>query len=127
MPTPSQAPAVVKTARLARLLPYYRDVLGCRVVQHVPGVVALIELHGVPLQLWQRNDFGGHSFCVVLLEGGQARIRQLHAAFARSDAGALMESRPTLQPWGSWEFGVVDIEGNQIVFEQWITGVAQVR
>jgi len=117
-------PAVVRTRSLRGLLPYYADVLGFSVLQHVPGVVALLQFEQVALQLWQRNDFGGHSFCVVSLDDRHCDIQGLHAAFQRCDAGGLMERAPMLQPWGSWEFGLVDPEGNQIVFEQWLKGLA---
>ncbi|QJW85242.1 hypothetical protein HK414_23060 [Ramlibacter terrae] len=118
-------PAVVRTRSLRGLLPYYRDVLGFRVLQHVPGVLALLQFEQFTLQLWQRNDFGGHSFCVVSLDGRRSDIQRLHAAFRRCDAGGLMERVPALQPRGSWEFGLVDPEGNQVVFEQWVTGLAR--
>lgn len=118
----AQSPVpVIRTASIARLLPYYRDVLGFRPVQHIPGVVAVLELGGVALQLWQRNDCEGHSFCVVSLDARQSDIFRLYAGFARTAPTALMEPRPQLQPWNSWEFGVVDNEGNQLVFEQWVT------
>lgn len=125
--SPPSAIPFVKTARLARLLPYYRDVLGFEVVQHVPGVVAFLESGGLELQLWQRNDWQGHAFCVVRLDGLHADIRRLHAAFLRRAPAALMEPKPILQAWDSWEFGLVDCEGNQLVFEQWVEPAVATR
>ncbi|RYY66190.1 MAG: hypothetical protein EOO24_54295 [Comamonadaceae bacterium] len=124
MPKSSQsAVPVIQTARLDRLVPYYRDALGFRLAQHIPGVVAMFTIGEAQLQLWQRNDCDERSFCVVKL-GREVDVARLHAMLTRSAPEALMEARPTLQDWGSWEFGLVDPEGHQLVFEQWVPGEA---
>ena len=119
--SPASTP-VVRTARLARLLPFYRDVLGLRLVQHIPGVAASFAIGDAELQLWQRNDCEDRSFCVVTL-GPEVDVARLHARVARTAPAALLETRPTLQDWGSWEFGLVDPDGHQLVFEQWVPGL----
>jgi hypothetical protein len=53
-------------------------------------------------------------------EPGQC-IFQLHARPARH-ARALLDAPPQLRPWGAWEFRLTDIDGNRLVFVQWVAG-----
>jgi hypothetical protein len=57
---------------------------------------------------------------LALDEPGQC-IFQLHARPARH-ARALLDAPPQLRPWGAWEFRLTDIDGNRLVFVQWVAG-----
>lgn len=45
---------------------------------------------------------------------------EVHARLAQHARGALGEDAPRLRPWGAWEFSLTDIEGNRLIFVQWV-------
>lgn len=116
---PAMTVPAVCTPDLTRLLAYYRDRLGFQVIQEVRGVLALIQHGPVRLQLWQRaGEFQGD--CRIRLDGHQANVFQVHARLAQNARSALGEKAPRLRPWGAWEFNLTDIEGNRLIFVQWV-------
>ena len=113
---------VLRTARLARTVAHYRDALGFRVAQMVPGVVALMRHGPVCLQLWQHGDLAAPESCRIALNGVGIDIFQCHARLAAS-ARPWMDMTPRLKPWGAWEFCLLDAEGNRLIFVQWAVDV----
>lgn len=124
---PSLPIPVVPAANLSLLLPYYRETLRFRVLQEVRGVLALIESGAVRLQLWQRNCRGAAARCRVPVDGTQGCIFRTYAALAQVARSALVEDRPTLMPWGAWEFSLFDREGNRLLFAQWLNAPRMAR
>lgn len=117
---PAMTVPAVCTPNLAQLLAYYRDQLGFQVIQEVRGVLAFIQHGPVRLQLWQRaGKFQGD--CRIRLDGQDANVFQVHARLAQHARSALGEEAPRLRPWGAWEFSLTDIEGNRLIFVQWVT------
>ena len=120
MSTPSLRLAipVVRTARLADLLPDYRDRLRFRVRQQVPGVLAVLERGDVRLQLWQVQDHAGPERTVVDLDACATNIFRLAADLVRAGGPLLATTGPCMQAWGTWTFTLLDAQGNEIVFAQ---------
>jgi catechol 2,3-dioxygenase-like lactoylglutathione lyase family enzyme len=112
---PTLAVPVLRTPFLARLTAFYQEVFGFELVQQVPGVVSVLRQGPVRLQLWQyaRGDRDGR----VLLSA-DACIFALHAGLARRGRAFLREHAPQLKCWGCWEFSLIDIDGNCLVFAQ---------
>lgn len=119
---PTLAVPVLRTARLARTLALYRDGLGFTVAQHIPGVLALLRHGAVQIQLWQHGTLPQPECCRVALDGLPVDIFACHAQLARS-ARPWLDVAPRLQPWGAWEFCLLDSEGNRLIFTQWATTV----
>lgn len=46
-------------------------------------------------------------------------IFSLHARLEQYGSGLLEQTMPMLQPWGAWEFSLVDLEGNRLVVMEW--------
>lgn len=111
-------PAVC-TPNLTQLLAYYRDQLGFQVIQEVRGVLAFVQHGPVRLQLWQwAGKFQGDRR--IRLDGQDANVFQVHASLAQRARSALGEDAPSLRPWGAWEFSLIDVEGNRLIFVQWV-------
>jgi catechol 2,3-dioxygenase-like lactoylglutathione lyase family enzyme len=116
---------IVRTAHLPRLVAFYVEALGFRLVQQVPHVVALLACGPVRLQLWQSPCAGGR--CVLTLDGAGGNVFAVHAHLRRLGRHLLSGNGPELKPWGAWEFTLTDLDANQLVFMQWIDGVALPR
>lgn len=116
IPQPSLPVPVLRTGNLARSLAWYRDVLGLRVRWQVPHVAAQLDLPEGSMQLWQVPDLA-RQHCQLVLEGRHC-IFSCHARLART-ARMWIGPTPRLKPWGSWEFGITDPDGNELRFAQW--------
>lgn len=119
---PALAVPAIRTARIAGLLPFYRDALGFDVPQHVPGTVALLRHGHVRLQLWQQPEQPMPALVRAEVQGGHAEIFALYGRLACRGQGAGLDESPRLRAWGAWEFLLTDPEGNRIVFAQWAVG-----
>lgn len=108
------------TPNLKKLLAFYRDELGFHVLQQVPGVLALLRHGSVRLQLWQQPG-AAQTIRTIRIELEEDDAFRLHARLARHERSALADEAPRLQPWGAWEFSLIDAEGNRLVFVQWAT------
>jgi hypothetical protein len=113
----SGAIPIVRTTHLRRLVVFYVEALGFRVLQEVPHVVALLAHGRLRLQLWQ-SDFAG-SRCAITLDGAGATIFDVHTRLAKVGRHLLSGNAPQLKPWGAWEFTLTDLDANQLVFLQW--------
>ena len=112
------------TTNLKKLLAFYRDALGFQVLQQVPGVLALLRHGSVRLQLWQQHC-AAQTIRTIRIELEEEDVFQLHTRMARHERSATADEAPRLQPWGAWEFSLIDAEGNRLVFVQWdIAGLA---
>lgn len=116
---PAMTVPAVCTPNLMQLLAYYRDQLGFQVIQEVRGVLAFVQHGPVRLQLWQRAGQFRRDFR-IRLDGQGCNVFQVHARLAQHARGALGEDAPRLRPWGAWEFSLTDIEGNRLIFVQWV-------
>lgn len=116
------AAPILRTRNLHQLVTFYVEALDFRVVQLVPHVAALLSCGSFQLQLWQWERASGR--CVATLEAGTRTIFDLHARFARHGR-SLLSGPPELRAWGAFEFGLVDFEGNQLVFLQWTVGAGE--
>ena len=120
---------------LERSLVFYRDKLGFMLIHRESGF-AIFSCDSVVIHLWVANDeswrtksyashdakpiiSGAESFiagtasCRIRVEG----IDELHSVL--EPLGILHQNAPLeRQPWGDWEFGVVDPDGNLVTFFQ---------
>lgn len=117
---PQLAVPVLQVADLRSSLAWYTGSLGWTLAQHVPGVVSLLRLDAVRLQLWQVPDAPAQE-CRVPLEGPPCQIFRCHSRMTRA-ARTWIADAPVLQPWGEWQFGVVDVDGHRLCFTQWAHG-----
>lgn len=113
------AAPTLRTRNLQQLVTFYVEALDFRVVQLVPHVVALLSCGPLRIQLWQSKCASGR--CVATLAAGRSTIFDLHAQLARYGR-SLLSGPPELRAWGAFEFSLVDLEGNQVVFLQWLAG-----
>jgi catechol 2,3-dioxygenase-like lactoylglutathione lyase family enzyme len=130
--------AVLRTPDLARAVNDYRAVLGFECLHHIPGVFAL--LHHGPLQvtLWAcaappgRFERPRHSDCPVEHFHPQdhsvvtSHCHALHVSLrnALRRVGVpvherLPEAVPQRQPWGAWEFTLIDGDGHRLHCVDW--------
>jgi hypothetical protein len=109
---------VLRTTSLARSTAWYREVLGVRMAQRVPGVFALLRLSAAEFQLWQVPEVEAAQTCCIVLDGRRTGLFECHGHLART-ARAWIAAAPTLQPWGAWEFSVLDCDGHRLRFMQW--------
>lgn len=113
------AAPILRTRNLRQLVTFYVEALDFRVVQMVPDVVALLACGPFQIQLWQSQRASGR--CLATLAAGAGTIFDLHARLARHGR-SLLSGAPQLKVWGAFEFSLVDYEGNQLVFLQWVAG-----
>lgn len=101
-----------------RLARFYIHALEFELVQHIVGVFACLRSAALPLQIWGRHD-ARPGRTSVILEQDDASIFDVHRQLMRV-APALLDSRsPRAMAWGAWQFGLTDIDGNQLLFVQW--------
>jgi hypothetical protein len=104
-----------------RLARFYIHALEFELVQHIVGVFASLRSAALPLQVWGRQD-ARPGRTNVILEQDDPSIFDVHRQLLRV-APALLDSRsPRRMPWGAWQFGLTDIDGNQLQFVQWRRG-----
>lgn len=104
-----------------RLARFYIHALEFELVQHIVGAFASLRSAALPLQVWGRRD-AHPGRTTVVLEQGDASIFDVHRQLVRV-APALLDSRsPRPMAWGAWQFGLTDIDGNQLLFVQWRDG-----
>lgn len=113
---------VLRTRNLHQLVAFYVEALDFRVVQLVPHVAALLSCGSFQIQLWQSESASGR--CVATLEADRHTIFELHARMARHGR-SLLSGPPELRAWGAFDFGLVDFEGNHLVFLQWVLGTEE--
>ena len=97
---------------VAAAVAYYRDVLGFRInyQQHDLGVM---DRDNITLLLIARTErHAGIGSAYVYVEDADALYMELRAK------GANVQGEPVSYPWGLRDFGVVDLERNQIRFGQ---------
>lgn len=112
---------VLRTTSVVRTSAWYREVLGLRMAQRVPHVFALLRLGAAQFQLWQVPEVEAAQTCCIVLDGRRTSLFECHAQLARAARGWI-SAAPALQPWGAWEFGVTDCDGNRLRFMQWASG-----
>jgi catechol 2,3-dioxygenase-like lactoylglutathione lyase family enzyme len=97
---------------VAAAVAYYRDVLGFRInyQQHDLGVMDRDAVTVVLIARTQRHTGIGSAY--VYIEDADALYAELRAK------GANLQDEPVSHPWGLRDFGVLDLEGNRIVFGQ---------
>jgi uncharacterized glyoxalase superfamily protein PhnB len=91
---------------------YYRDVLGFRInyQQHDLGVM---DRDNITVLLIARKDrHAGIGSAYIYVENADALYAELRAK------GASVQGEPVSYPWGLRDFGVLDLERNQIRFGQ---------
>lgn len=114
---PHLAVPVLRTPRLRDATAFYVDTLGFTLAQKVPGVLALLRHGPLVLQLWQAQTRAPQG-CCIRIDADLDSIFDCHARLARH-ARTRIAAPPALQPWGAWEFSLVDGEDNRLVFVQW--------
>jgi catechol 2,3-dioxygenase-like lactoylglutathione lyase family enzyme len=112
---------------------FYRDQLGFGVVHQDTGF-AIVRRDAVEIHLWEAGDEGwrdrvgtspvvsgaesfiaGTASCRVQVAG----VEDLHSEL--QPRGILHPNAQIAnQPWGTREFGVLDVDGNLITFFEWI-------
>lgn len=98
---------------LKQSLDYYENKLGFRSVMTMPkGDYAIVERDEVSIHLF-RADEGTTSRSIHIFTEG---LDELHDELAR--AGAQVTQGIVLKPWGSRDFRVLDIFGNEIKFTE---------
>ena len=116
--TPALSPMMLKALPelpfddVAAAVAYYRDVLGFRInyQQHDLGVM---DRDNITLLLIARTErHTGIGSAYVYVEDADALYGELRAK------GANVQGEPVSYPWGLRDFGVVDLERNQIRFGQ---------
>ena len=97
---------------VAAAVAYYRDVLGFRInyQQHDLGVMDRDVVTVVLIARTKRHTGIGSAY--IYVEDADALYAELQAR------GANIQSEPVSHPWGLRDFGVLDLEGNRIVFGQ---------
>lgn len=115
---PTQSVPVLFSPDPVRLARFYAYALEFQITQHIVGVFALLRSPALPLQIWGRRD--AKPTCTqVILEEGDPTIFDVHRQLARVAPALIDAQRPMRTPWGAWQFGMTDIDANQLLFMQW--------
>ena len=130
--------AVLRTPDLARAVNDYRTVLGFECRHLIPGVFALLR-HG-PLQVslwacaatpgrfekpgaqdWPASRFkpGDHSVVTTHSHALHASLRDALCRVGVPVSQRLPHEAPQLQPWGAWEFTLLDGDGHRLHCVDW--------
>ena len=108
----------------SRLARFYAHVLDFQILQHIPGVCAFLRSASLPLQVWGRRDAQpGHSH--VTLEASDPSIFDIHRELMRAAPSLVDERTPRVTLWGARQFCLTDIDGNRIVFTQWVRALEE--
>lgn len=109
MVTASLEGLTLHVADLERSLEFYNKVPGARVLDHRPGVFAMLQIGKARLGLLARaQNLGFH--LEIETEDLEAMYAQLQAA------GIEPKTSPTKKPWGEVDFTVADPDGNLVEF-----------
>jgi catechol 2,3-dioxygenase-like lactoylglutathione lyase family enzyme len=97
---------------VAAAVAHYRDVLGFRInyQQHDLGVMDRDAVTVLLIARTERHTGIGSAY--IYVENADALHAELQAK------GANLQGGPVSHPWGLRDFGVLDLEGNRIVFGQ---------
>ena len=108
-----RTPAVLHSPQLARALDFYTTQWGFSLVQHVPGVVAILRRESVAVHLMQlRSDMAAEAFaCKLLVDDVSAWGDALVSA-----PGQVVRTVID-QPWGL-EVGLSDCDGHRLFLVQ---------
>ena len=105
--------AVLYSPELKRTVDFYQSQWGFNVVQHIPGVLAILMRESITVQLWQRrSDMPRQTFAYRLLVNNL----ELWLINLVSAAGQISHCM-TEQAWGC-EFGLSDCDGNRLLLVQ---------
>ncbi|MFZ4288589.1 hypothetical protein [Variovorax sp. HJSM1_2] len=113
----SQGGLSLPTPALAAALQDWQQNLGFTLRQHIPGVWAMLACGGLRVQLWQQLADQ------PLLQPVQLRVVvrdvfHLHSRLAYQ-ACTPLSGAPQRTPLGSWEFSLLDRDGNSLQLVQW--------
>ena len=109
METASLEGLTLHVADLDRSLEFYSKIPGARVVDHRPGVFAMVQIGKARVGLLARpQSLGFH------LEIETADLEAMHTQLLA--AGIEPKSPPTRKPWGEVDFTVLDPDGNRVEF-----------
>lgn len=129
---------ILHTPKLDAAVQDYAGVMGFEVAQHVSGVVAVLRVGHIHLYLWQQGADVRNGAAVAFKPGHhRVAVGSAFDAFSNLVGGfkklgrtappetqALLIHRlsgpPKLQPWGAWEFSLVDADGNVLHMVQWV-------
>jgi uncharacterized glyoxalase superfamily protein PhnB len=97
---------------VAAAVAYYRDVLGFR-INYQQQDLGVMDRDNITLLLIARTELhAGIGSAYIYIEDADALYAELRAK------GANLQGEPVSHPWGLRDFGVVDLERNQIRFGQ---------
>jgi catechol 2,3-dioxygenase-like lactoylglutathione lyase family enzyme len=91
---------------------YYRDVLGFRINYQQPDLGVMDRDNITVLLIARTERHTGIGSAYIYIENADALYAELRAK------GASVQGEPVSHPWGLRDFGVVDLERNQIRFGQ---------
>lgn len=102
---------------LSAALQDWQQNLGFTLQQHIPGVWALLACGGLRVQLWQQLADQPLMQPVHL----RVVVRDVFHLYSRLDYQASTRrcGAPQRTPLGSWEFSLVDRDGNSLQLVEW--------
>ncbi len=115
MPTLQSASPVLASLDIERTVAFYCSQLGFSRVYVEAGVWGIVSRDAVQIHFWPCSEphVAENTSCRVYVAG----IDQLYREF---EPRGVVHPKATLQskPWGSREFGVLDLDGNLITFAE---------
>jgi catechol 2,3-dioxygenase-like lactoylglutathione lyase family enzyme len=115
VPTLTSAAPVLASLHIERTVSFYCTRLGFSRVYVDPGVWGIVSRDSIQIHFWPCHDksFAENTSCRVYVRGIDALFAELQPQ------GVVHPNAPLAQkPWGSREFGVLDLDGNLIIFAE---------
>lgn len=118
MPTEVQlvsATPVLASLDIEKSVAFYCDKLGFIRIYAKPSVYGIVQRNQIALHFWACQDpvIAKATSCRIGVKGIEALYQSC------SDLGIVHPSAPLAEkPWGAKEFGVLDPDGNLVIFHQ---------
>ena len=115
MPTLDSVAPVLASLDIERTVSFYCSCLGFTRVYVDPGVWGIVARDSIQIHFWPCSDkiIAENTSCRVYVSG-------IDALFSELEPLGVVHPKASLEqkPWGSREFGVLDIDGNLITFAE---------